>query len=122
MSVFELALEELKKEVGKMEISPKSLMTIGKLAMEIVENTDVKGEAQKELVVRLVESIIKECNIDNNIKEACTDMIGNGTLSTTVELLVSASKGEFNINKITPEQATGIFNTIKKLLTMCFKK
>ena len=122
MSVFELALEELKKEVGKMEISPKSLMTIGKLAMQIVEDTDVKGEAQKELVVRLVESIIKECNIDNNIKETCMDMIGNGTLSTTVELLVSASKGEFNINKITPKQATGIFNTIKKLLTMCFKK
>lgn len=122
MTVFETALAELKSQVKTLDISPKSLMSIGKMAMEIVENTEVKGAAQKDLVIRLVETIIKDCEIDNNIKEACLEVIKNGTLEATIDLVVSASKGELNLNKIAPAQAKGVFNALKKLVTMCLKK
>jgi len=122
MTVFETALAELKSQVKTLDISPKSLMSIGKIAMEIVENTEVKGSAQKDLVIRLVETIIKDCDVNNNIKEACLEVIKNGTLEATIDLVVSASKGELNLNKITPAQAKGIFNVLKKLVTMCLKK
>ena len=98
--VFEIALKMLKVKTEGTEINASSVVKAMSLAMEVVETTKVKGKEQKDLAVKLVRQIIVDAPITDDKEKLLLDMIDNNILGDTIDLLIQASKGELDINKI----------------------
>ena len=98
MSYFEKCYEELKEKVKDIEITPQTIIKVLKYSMEIVEASEAKGEEQKELVEKLVKQVVVDAPIDDEKEKMLLDMIEQGILGDMAELVVSATKGEINVN------------------------
>lgn len=109
MSDNEIFIEALAKLNGKIageEVNAKTIMTILRFAMEVVEATKVKGAEQKILATKLVRQVVVEAPITDDKEKMLLDMIDEDILGDTIDLIVSASKGELDINAVV-EVATG---------------
>ena len=95
---FENCLEELKERSKNVEINGVNLMIIVKYAMEIIELSELKGVEQKEMVIKLVKTLVNGSEIKDEIKSVLNEIIKSGALSVTIDLVVEASKGNLNIN------------------------
>lgn len=98
MGIFENCYEELKKKVGNLEITPQTIIKVLKYAMEIVELSQAKGDEQKKLVEKLVKQLVVDAPISDLKEELLLNMIEEGILGDMASLVVSATKGELNIN------------------------
>jgi hypothetical protein len=98
MSNFEECYEEMKKKTAKMDITPQSIIKVLQFAMETAELSDMKGEEQKELVEKLVKQVVIDAPISDFKEKLLLDMIDEGILGDMASLIVSATKGELNIN------------------------
>ena len=98
MSIFEECYEEMKKKTAKMDITPQSIIKVLQFAMETVELSDMKGDEQKELVEKLVKQVVIDAPISDFKEKLLLDMIDEGILGDMASLIVSATKGELNIN------------------------
>ena len=65
---FENCLEELKERSKNVEINGVNLMIIVKYAMEIIELSELKGVEQKEMVIKLVKTLVNGSEIKDEIK------------------------------------------------------
>jgi len=90
--------EQLKEKIGDMEITPQTIIKVLQFAMEVVEASSTKGEEQKKLVEELVKQVVKDAPISDFKEKLMLDMIEEGILGDMASLIVSASKGELNIN------------------------
>ncbi len=97
-NVFKSSMNALKEKVGNMEINAQTVITVLRFAMEVVEATQLKGEAQKELAIKLVRQIVVDAPISDDKEKLLLDMIDAGILADTVELVVDATKGEVDVN------------------------
>lgn len=70
------------------------------LTMELVEETKVKGKTQKDLVIYIVSEVIKESPLTGAEKESLRKILYSENTRDTIELVVDASKGKLNINKV----------------------
>ena len=98
--IFNYCLEELNKKIEGIEINADNIICVLRFAMEVVETTQLKGDAQKEMVVNLVRKVVEVAPISDEKEKLLLDMIDNGILSNTIELVVSASKGEVDVNAV----------------------
>ena len=98
--VFEMALKMLKVKTDGTEINATSVIKVMKIAMEVVEITEVKGKEQKDLAVKLVRQLVVDAPISDEKEKLLLDMIDNNILGDTIDLVIQASKGELDINKI----------------------
>ena len=99
MSIFETSLEKLKKRIAEIEITPQTLISIMKFAMEIIELSSLKGDEQKEMVLRLLKAVVTNSDLNENRKKTCVEMIDGGALGQTIDLIIDATKGRININQ-----------------------
>jgi hypothetical protein len=95
-SVQATAMISLRNKMGDIEVNAENIIT-----MEVVELTTLKGEAQKVLCVKLIRDIIVEAPITDEKEKFLLDMIDNGTVGNTIDLIVGASRGEIDINTVT---------------------
>ena len=116
--LFDQCHQHLKLKVGKLEINFANIMTIVKLAMEVVEVSKAKGERQKTLVLQLIKQIVKDAPITDEKEKFLLDMIENGVLSHTIDLIIDASRGNININTV-GKCAKGVGTSC---FSACFKK
>ena len=100
MSVFQSSLDKLKTRIGELEITPQSVISVMKYAIEIVELSELKGTAQKDMAIRLVKAVVTESCIDEGHKKICLNIIESGALAQTIDLVIDATKGGVNINQI----------------------
>ena len=100
MSIFQSSLDKLKKRIGDLEITPQSVISVMKYAMEIVELSELKGTDQKDMAIRLVKTVVIESSTDEGYKKVCLDIIESGALAQTIDLVVDVTKGRVNINQI----------------------
>lgn len=100
MSIFQSSLDKLKKRIGDLEITPQSVISVMKYAMEIVELSELKGADQKDMAIRLVKTVVIESSTDEGHKKVCLDIIESGALAQTIDLVVDVTKGRVNINQI----------------------
>ena len=98
MVEFEKCVKELKKRLEGVEVCAENFMHVLRYAMEIVELTEFKGKEQKDMALRLVRSVVVDAPISDD-KEKLLDMIDQGVLGNTVDLVVDASKGNLDLNK-----------------------
>ena len=98
MAIFENCYEELKKKTANLEITPQTVIKVLRFAMEIVEASEAKGEEQKKLVEKLVKQVVVDAPISDDKEKLLLNMIDEGILGDMATLVVSATKGELNIN------------------------
>ena len=99
-SQLAVSLFKLNEKIGDMEINAHTIITVTKFSMEVVEATKLKGAAQKELAISLVRQVIVEAPISDEKEKLLLDMIDQGILANTIELVVAASKGNLDINMV----------------------
>ena len=73
-------------------------MYIVKVAMEVVEVSEVKGSEQKVLVNKLVSKLVIDAPISDAKEKLLLDILDEGIVDEVIDLVVSASKGELNLN------------------------
>ena len=98
MSIYETCMKKLKEKCANLEINAQTIITVLRFAMEIVETTQLKGAAQKTLVEKLVRQVIVDAPISDDKEKLLLDMVDNGIIGSTADLVVSATNGELNIN------------------------
>ena len=82
------------------EINSKTITTVIKISMEIVEATNLNGEEQKKLVEKLVKKVVKDAPIADEKEKLLLDMIDEGVVADVVDLVVAATKGEIDVNTV----------------------
>lgn len=99
IETFEEISVELKKRIGHLEVSVDNLMIILQYVLEVVELTKAKGPQKKAFAISLLKQIIDEADINQNEKSNCYVLINNGTVSNTIDLVITASKKKTKLNK-----------------------
>tara|TARA_B100000686_G_C16173920_1_gene657663 strand:- start:177 stop:509 length:333 start_codon:yes stop_codon:yes gene_type:complete len=88
------------KQTTHLTINVSNIMTFVKYAMEIIELSHLKGPQQKDAVLKLLTTFITNTNtINDDTRQTLLNLIQNGTVANTIELVVEASKGNLNINQ-----------------------
>ena len=90
--------KNLLDKIGKLEINTQTIIVILKMAMEIVEATQLKGKAQKQLCIKLVKDIVIAAPLSGSHEKLILDMIDSGVLDNTIDLVVDATQGKIDIN------------------------
>lgn len=98
--VYESSLSKLKEKIGDLVINAETIVQVLKFAMEVVEVTELKGSAQKELAIKLVRVVVVEAPISDEKEKLLLDMIDNNILSNTVDLVIAATQGKLDINTV----------------------
>ena len=89
---------EIKLNQLNLEITPETITTVIKLTMEIVEASKLKGEQRKKLVTKIVRKVIVDAPVADEKEKLMLDMVDQGIVGNVIDLVVSASKGEVNVN------------------------
>ncbi len=106
-------LTTLKEKIGDMEINADNITNVLKFAMECVEVTELKGEAKKDLAIKLVRQVVEEAPISDEKEKLLLDMIDQKVLHGMVDLVVEAKEGKIDINAL-KQVGTGCCNIFKK--------
>ena len=96
---FNLLKEKFNNENQGM-LNEKIMVKFIILTMELVEETKVKGKTQKDLVIYIVSEVIKESPLTGEEKEVLRKILYSENTRDTIELVVDASKGKLNLNKV----------------------
>tara|TARA_B100001142_G_scaffold319703_1_gene363564 strand:+ start:365 stop:781 length:417 start_codon:yes stop_codon:yes gene_type:complete len=101
-AAFDASLRKLNIELASRDIviTSKTITTVIQISMEIVEATELKGEEQKKLVEKLVTKSVKDAPITEEKRKLLLSMIDEGIVGNVIDLVVSATKGELDVNAI----------------------
>lgn len=97
-----------------LQLSPKTVMSVLKIAIEAVEGSPVKGSEQKDLAIKVVLEIATNAGLPEDQLTIIRALVDGGFVSDTIDLVIAASQGKLNINQV-QEVAKGCFSA-------CFKK
>ena len=120
-SIESLTEELLKKieETGE-SLSENSLMNIVLYSMEIVESHSLNGSAKKRYVQDMIRRVATGTNeLDSDTTNMIYRLIDNGLVENAINMVISASKGEFNINTIKEEAIEVAEEVIEETATGC---
>ena len=91
-------------------------------AMEIVETMPCTGQLKADFALAIIDALIwrmPESDDKSNIKH----MSSSGALRNTIDVLISATKGEINVNKVIDTANSGCFPACKRwIAAKCSKK
>lgn len=99
-TVFDGLMEKLNVKVGSLEITPQTVMSVVRYAMEVVEASELKGEEQKNMVLRLLKEAITVAPISDEKEALCLQMIEDGVVANTIDIIVAATHGELEVNTV----------------------
>ena len=92
------------------QLSPRTVMEVLKMAMEAVEGSPVKGAEQKDLAIKVVLEIASNAGLPEDQFTIIRALVDGGFVSDTIDLVIAASQGKLNINQV-QEVAKGCFRT-----------
>jgi hypothetical protein len=118
---FTYCHQEFLKQIkeNNLSITPDSIMRLLRIAMIIVEQTGQSGSKKKEFVTNLLREVIKNTDsISPEDKMGALNMISGNIVSDSIDFLIDASKGKFNINKV-EEIAQEV---AKSCFTLCLER
>ena len=100
-TLFINTLINVKKNMENVGLNLNTIHIVIKYVMEATEKTPLKGKEQKAFALRIIKELIDNVPDSNEHKKTLLAMYENDSISNTIELIVSASKGELGINNIT---------------------
>jgi len=86
-------------------INVTNLHLIIRTVMEVVEGTSIKGSEQKHLALKILRQLFIDFT-DDDIESTLISLLDSGAIGNLIDLIVDASKGKTNINKIIDTTAT----------------
>ena len=100
---FAYCQEEFLKQIkeNNLAVTPETVMRLLRIAMIIVEQTNESGSKKKAFVVNLLKEVVmtnKDMLTEHKL-EALNLITGN-IVSDSIDFLIDASKGKFDINKV----------------------
>lgn len=98
-------LEIVKNILKGTPINVTSIHLIIRTVMEVVEGTPVKGSEQKTLALKILRQLFIDFT-DDDIESTLISLLDSGAIGNLIDLVVDASKGKTNINKIIDTTAT----------------
>ena len=98
--IYDNTLEKLKVKVGDLAIGSTSLPLIIKYVIEIIEDTSIKGPAQKDMALKLMRAVIVDLT-NGEDEKILTKLLDDGTVSNLIELVIDATKGKLDVNVAT---------------------
>ena len=110
---LELVMEKarnLMESKGVTIDSQSSVMKVLRIVMECVETVQVEkqsGTSKKDIVLKVILDLVNESECDEDKKVVLRELIEEGTLETTIEFVVDASKGKLELNKKTKKKLLG---------------
>jgi hypothetical protein len=93
-----------------------SLLYVLRVTMECIEVHDVAGFNKKDLAISVTKKLIEESELDDEKKQFCIKLIDSGVIEDTLDLVISATKGELSINKKTTRM---VIKQLLKCLSVC---
>ncbi len=101
-AIFDDCYKQLEKKIAEQNItiSVNTITFIIRIAMEIVEATQLKGKEQKTLVEGIVRKIVNRATIEEDKKQLIIAILDEGVVGDVIDLVVVATKGELNINNV----------------------
>ena len=115
------AMLQVKSHLGEIGIKPSTLTLVIKYTMEAVEKTPIKGAAQMDFALRIIDDLIKELP-DSDETVFLRQTMDNGGIKDTIELVIQATKGEINVNKVTEVAAKNCLQPcIDYIISKCYK-
>ena len=99
-ALYNSCLEKAKKRIKDLnfDVAVTTITQVVKIVMEIVEATKLKGIEQNSLVTKIVRQIVVDAPISDNKEKLLLDLIDEQIMGDVVDLVVSASKGQLEIN------------------------
>ena len=103
--MLEIMLENLNTKLIEQNfvLEEATVMKLFQYGMEVIEIYDISGSRKKELVLEMITSLIEDSNLEESKKETLRHIISSGIASNMIDIIVSASKGELNINALKEE-------------------
>lgn len=98
--IVEKAKQDFALKLGNMSVTPDSIILVLKYAMEIIEVTTLSGPDKKSAVIQLVERAVIDARMDEHVETILLEMINYGILSHTIDIVVSATRGELHLNGV----------------------
>ena len=105
---FQKCYEQLVILINESELNTQTLHKALRYAMEIVEFSNVDPWERKSLVVEM----LKELASKSPHPELCLKVIDSEYFLNSIDLIVHASKGKLNVNKLLKKQ--GLFGCLCK--------
>tara|TARA_Y100000816_G_scaffold274509_1_gene241860 strand:+ start:1273 stop:1692 length:420 start_codon:yes stop_codon:yes gene_type:complete len=96
----EKALVLLKDKLNVETLNSELIIKFVVMVMELVEDTEIKGKSQKDLVLQIVTEIINESQLSDEEKKLYFTILNSNNTSNTIDIIVDASKGNLNLNKV----------------------
>ena len=99
---YEHCLAKVKKAIDNehIDVTVDTIIYIVKLTIEVMEESHVKGSDKKTIATKIVRKIVEDAPISDEKEKLCLDMVDQGIVSNVIDLVVSASKGELNLNAL----------------------
>jgi hypothetical protein len=113
---------EVKLLIGDIGISSGTLAIVIRYTMEVIEKTPLKGTEQMNMALRIIDDLIDELPYSTE-KDFLRQTLDNGGVKNTIELVVQATKGEINVNKVVETTASNcLVPCISYFISKCKKK
>ena len=103
---FKYCYEEFERQIKSQNIviSMDTIMCMLRIAMVIVEQSNESGKNKKDFVVRMIAKIVSDCtdstSISSEMKIEILNMLYSPLFDDTIKLVVDASKGTLDLNKV----------------------
>ena len=118
--IFNIVLDKAHNFLIQRDINIVSKQTLMKAlpivieCVETVSDANITGEQKKDLALKVLLFIVNESKIEEHDKITLVELIEEGTLETTIEIIIDASKGKLQLNRRRRRQ-------IFSCLAQCFK-
>ena len=125
---FKYCYEEFDKQIKSQNlvISMETIMRMLRIAMVIVEQTNETGKNKKDFVIRMIAKIVSDCPdstmISAEMKLEILNMLYSPLFDDTIKLVVDASKGTIDLNKVQEVAAQVAVGCFSRCLAFLSKK
>jgi hypothetical protein len=125
---FKYCYSEFEKQIKSQNvvISMETIMRMLRIAMVIVEQTSDTGKNKKDFVVRMIAKIISDSPdstlMSTEMKLEILNMIYSPLFDDTIKLVVDASKGTLDLNKVQEVAAQVAVGCFSRCLAFLGKK
>jgi hypothetical protein len=125
---FKYCYIEFEKQIKSQNvvISMETIMRMLRIAMVIVEQTNESGKNKKDFVVRMIAKIVSDSPdstlISTEMKLEILNMIYSPLFDDTIKLVVDASKGTLDLNKVQEVAAQVAVGCFSRCLAFLGKK
>ena len=125
---FKYCYDEFEKQIKSQNVavSMETIMRMLRIAMVVVEQTNESGKNKKDFVVRMISKIVSDSPdstlLTAEVKLEILNMLYSPLFDDTIKLVVDASKGTLDLNKVQEVAAHVAVGCFSRCLAFLGKK